>query len=113
MDLTRKKIWSVKSSLPAITHVDGTARVQTVSSESNPAFYKLLAAFQQRTGSSVLINTSFNRRGEPIVCTPKDALRCFMNTEMDILVMNNFVLVKREQQNIIPIVYDKNMIIND
>lgn len=108
-----EKLAAIKNSLPAITHVDGTARVQTVSSESNPAFYKLLAAFEHRTGSAVLINTSFNRRGEPIVCTPKDALRCFMNTEMDILVMNNFVLLKHEQQNIKPIVYERNMIIPD
>jgi len=108
-----KKLAAVKSPLPAITHVDGTARVQTVSSESNPAFYKLLSAFEKRTGCAVLINTSFNKRGEPIVCCPEDALRCFMNTEMDVLVMNDFVLRKSEQINIKPIDYDKKMIIPD
>ena len=108
-----EKLAAVKSNLPAITHVDGTARVQTVDKETNPSFYKLLTAFEERTGCAVLINTSFNVRGEPIVCTPKDALRCFMNTDMDILVLNNFILLKEEQKNIKPIEYKKELIIKD
>lgn len=86
-----------KSDIPAVTHVDYSARVQTVSEKEHPDFYKLLHAFKQRTGCSVLVNTSFNVRGEPIVCTPRDAYTCFMRTEMDYLVFNNF-LIKREEQ---------------
>jgi len=108
-----EKLAAVKNSLPAITHVDGTARVQTVSRETNPSFYKLLSAFEERTGCPVLINTSFNVRGEPIVCSPQDAFRCFMNTEMDILVMNDFILLKEEQKNIKPIEYKTALIIKD
>ena len=86
-----------RSSLPAITHVDHSARVQTVHSETNPRFHSLLSAFDERTGCAVLVNTSFNVRGEPIVCTPDDAYRCFMRTEMDYLVIDNFVLKKTDQ----------------
>jgi carbamoyltransferase len=86
-----------RSSLPAITHVDYSARVQTVSARTNPRFYNLIAAFQQRTGCPTLVNTSFNVRGEPIVCTPADAYRCFMRTEMDVLVLENQLLLKEEQ----------------
>ncbi|MEW6676518.1 MAG: carbamoyltransferase [Pseudomonadota bacterium] len=86
-----------RSSLPAITHVDYSARVQTVHAESNPRYHKLLQAFEARTGCGVLINTSFNVRGEPIVCSPEDAYRCFMRTEMDVLVLENFLLLKPEQ----------------
>ena len=85
------------SELPAITHVDGSARLQTVHRETNPRFYRLLEAFEAQTGCAVLINTSFNVRGEPIVCTPEDAYRCFMRTEMDVLVMEDRVLFKGDQ----------------
>ena len=83
--------------LPATTHVDGSARIQTVDAESNPLFYDLIRAFDRLTGTPVVINTSFNVRGEPIVCTPADALRCFLETGMDVLVMDRFVLRKEGQ----------------
>lgn len=86
-----------RSELPAITHVDYSARVQTVHSDTNPRYYNLLKAFDSRTGCGVLVNTSFNVRGEPIVCTPDDAYRCFMRTEMDYLVINDFLLCKKNQ----------------
>ncbi len=86
-----------RSELPAITHVDYSARVQTVHSETNPPYHALLEAFGKKTGCPVLINTSFNVRGEPIVCTPEDAYRCFMRTEMDYLVMENILLSKTDQ----------------
>jgi carbamoyltransferase len=86
-----------RSDIPAVTHVDHSARVQTVSRDSNPFFHRLLGAFRERTGCGVLVNTSFNVRGEPIVCSPEDALRCFLNTDMDALVLENFVLLKSEQ----------------
>jgi carbamoyltransferase len=86
-----------RSQLPAITHVDYSARVQTVHADTNPRFHALLSAFQQRTGCGVLVNTSFNVRGEPIVCTAEDAYRCFMRTEMDYLVLENYLLVKPDQ----------------
>lgn len=86
-----------KSDLPAITHVDYSARIQTVSSGQHPNFYKLLSAFKAKTGCPVLVNTSFNVRGEPIVCTPADAYACFMRTNMDALVVGNIVMLKEEQ----------------
>ncbi len=86
-----------RSSLPAITHVDYSARVQTVSEETNPRYYKLINAFKEKTGCPTIVNTSFNVRGEPIVCTPQDAYRCFMRTEMDVLVLQNQILLKSEQ----------------
>ncbi len=86
-----------RSDLPAITHVDYSARIQSVSAESNPRYYALIKAFEEQTGCPVLINTSFNVRGEPIVCTPSDAYRCFMRTEMDNLVLGPFVLDKARQ----------------
>ena len=82
--------------LPAITHVDGTARVQTVTREQNRLFYDLIARFGEKTGVPVLVNTSFNIRGEPIVCDYGDALDCFLNTEMDRLVIGNCYLDKEE-----------------
>ena len=88
---------AVRSDIPAITHVDNSARLQTVSKDSNPLFHKLLSAFYKLTGCPVLINTSFNIRGEPIVCTPSDAYRCFMGTNLDILVVGNAVLYKDDQ----------------
>ena len=86
-----------RSHVPAITHVDYSARVQTVDAERHGRYYKLLKAFEAKTGCPVVINTSFNVRGEPIVCSPEHAYRCFMATNMDVLVMNNHVLLKTEQ----------------
>ena len=86
-----------RSSLPAITHVDYSARVQTVSETTNPRYFNLIRAFQRRTGCPTIVNTSFNVRGEPIVCTPQDAYRCFMRTEMDALVLQNQLVLKSEQ----------------
>jgi len=86
-----------KSTLPAITHVDYSARIQTVSAGQHPNFYKLLSAFNAKTGCPVLVNTSFNVRGEPIVCTPADAYACFMRTNMDALVVGNVLMLKEEQ----------------
>jgi len=86
-----------RSTIPAVTHVDYSARIQTVRREMNPDYYDIIEAFYQRTGCPVIVNTSFNVRGEPIVCTPEDAYRCFMRTHMDALVLGNFLLEKREQ----------------
>ena len=86
-----------KSDIPAITHVDYSARVQTVHADTNPRYHRLISKFKERTGYGVVVNTSFNVRGEPIVCTPEDAFRCFMGTEMDELYVGNFRLVKDEQ----------------
>jgi carbamoyltransferase len=92
-----EKLRVVRSDIPAVTHVDYSARIQTVHQETNARFYRLLKAFRNRTGCGVLVNTSFNIRDEPIVCTPEDAYRCFMGTEMDMLVLDNIVLWKDEQ----------------
>ena len=86
-----------RSELPAITHVDYTARIQTVHKETNPRYHALISRFYEHTGCGALVNTSFNVRGEPIVCTPEDAYRCFMRTEMDYLVLENFLLDKKQQ----------------
>ena len=86
-----------RSKIPAVTHIDYTARVQTVHQETNPRYYKLIEKFKKITGCPILVNTSFNIRGEPIVCSIKDAFRCFMGTNLDILVVENFVLFKSEQ----------------
>ena len=86
-----------QSQIPAVTHVDYSARIQTVHEQTNPRFYHLIKVFEQMTGCPVLINTSFNVRGEPIVCSPQDAYRCFMRTEMDYLVMENVILHKKDQ----------------
>lgn len=93
------QLHQVRSSIPAVTHVDYSARVQTVNERSNPEFYQLLSAFEHLTGCPVLVNTSFNVRGEPIVCTPEDAYRCFMGTDMDYLAIGNVLLQKSEQRN--------------
>ena len=94
-----------RSDLPAVTHVDYSARVQTVHRETNPRYYALLQAFKERTGCSVLVNTSFNVRGEPIVCTPEDAFHCFMGTEMETLVVGNCLLRKPDQDPALAIDY--------
>lgn len=87
----------LRSTLPAITHVDCSARVQSVAEDANPRFRRLLESFYQLTGSPMVVNTSFNIRGEPIVCTPEDAYRCFLGTNMDVLVIDRFVIKKQEQ----------------
>ncbi|MEJ8816811.1 carbamoyltransferase family protein [Lacibacter sp. H407] len=91
------KLYFQRSTLPAVTHIDYSARVQTVHKETNPAFHSLISSFKQQTGCAVLINTSFNVRGEPVVCTPQEAYQCFMRTEMDYLVIENYLLRKQEQ----------------
>jgi carbamoyltransferase len=93
------KLKQVRSVIPAVTHVDYSARLQTVDGERNPRLASMMRRFHARTGSPVLINTSFNVRGEPIVCTPQDALRCFMGTEMDVLVLENFVIRRVAQKD--------------
>ena len=100
----QKALWGIdllnvpRSDIPAVTHLDYSARVQTVHEETNPRYHALLKAFERQTGYAVLVNTSFNVRGEPIVCTPEDAYRCFMRTEMDVLVLENCVLYKTDQK---------------
>jgi carbamoyltransferase len=91
------RLKQVRSSIPAVTHVDYSARVQTISAGQNPLFHALLQRFDQKTGCPVLVNTSFNVRGEPVVCTPDDAYRCFMNTEMDYLAIGSFLLERTAQ----------------
>ena len=91
------KLGAVRSTLPAVTHVDNSARVQTVHCETNPLYHELISSFEEKTGCPVIINTSFNVRGEPIVCTPEDAWRCFMRTNMDALAIGSFLLFKEEQ----------------
>ncbi len=91
------KLNVARSEIPAVTHVDYSARIQTVSADTNPRFHRLLTQFKALTGCPVLVNTSFNVRGEPIVCTPEDAFRCFMGSELDLLVVGNCVLRKSEQ----------------
>jgi carbamoyltransferase len=93
------KLKQLRSVIPAVTHVDNSARLQTVDGEHNPRLAAMMRSFHKRTGSPVLINTSFNVRGEPIVCTPQDALRCFMGTDMDVLVLENFVIRRAAQKN--------------
>ena len=103
MTWAQKKLFGIdklkvpRSTIPAVTHVDYSARVQTVHEQTNPRFYKLLKAFESRTGCAVLVNTSFNVRGEPIVCTPEDAYRCCLRTEMDYLVLENILLSRSGQ----------------
>ncbi|MGB6647808.1 MAG: carbamoyltransferase [Bacteroidota bacterium] len=99
-----EKLSVPRSTIPAITHVDYSARIQTVNRIDHPLYHDLLERFYEKTGCPVIINTSFNVRGEPIVCTPEEAFRCFMRTEMDYLVMGNFLLTKSEQQ---PVAHDE------
>jgi carbamoyltransferase len=98
-----RKLWGIeqlnvpRSDLPAVTHIDYSARVQTVDRAVSPNYHGLLEAFERRTGCAVLVNTSFNVRGEPIVCSPADAYRCFMRTQIDALVLYPFLLLKDGQ----------------
>ncbi len=89
-----------RSTIPAITHIDYSARIQTVSKKTNPRYHELIKTFMHITGCPTIVNTSFNVRGEPIVCSPQDAYRCFMRTEMDILVLENQILLKENQPKI-------------
>jgi len=91
------KLKTIRSEVPAITHVDNSARLQTVNRNTNPRYWELIRAFEEETGCPVIINTSFNVRGEPIVCTPEDAYKCFMRTRMDYLFMGNMMLDKKDQ----------------
>jgi len=95
------QLHTIRSEIPAITHVDFSARVQTVNRETNPRYWKLIKTFEEKTGCAVIINTSFNVRGEPIVCTPEDAWRCFMRTRMDYLFLGNYILDKKDQPEMV------------
>ena len=92
-----EKLNVVRSEIPAVTHVDYSARVQTVNSVTNPKYHALLTKFKELTGCPVVANTSFNVRGEPIVCTPEDAFHCFMGCEMEVLIVGNLILYKEDQ----------------
>jgi carbamoyltransferase len=92
------KLNVVRSDIPAVTHVDYSARIQTVHKETNPMFYDLISTFHRDHGCAVVVNTSFNLRGEPIVCTPEDAYKCFMRTNTDHLIIGSFLLNKEEQK---------------
>jgi carbamoyltransferase len=92
------KLKVIRSDIPAVTHVDNSARIQTISHDDHPRYYNTIRAFYERTGCPVIINTSFNVRGEPIVCTPKEAYTCFMRTNMDYLCMGSFLLDKTQQK---------------
>lgn len=94
-----ERLYIERSNYPSITHIDLSARIQTVHKETNPAYWELISAFKKLTGCGMIVNTSFNVRGEPIICTPNDAYRCFMRTEMDYLVINNYLFAKEEQAN--------------
>jgi carbamoyltransferase len=107
MSEAERGLWGIeklnvpRSSIPAVTHVDYSARLQTVRRETSPLYHAILSAFRERTGCPVVVNTSFNVRGEPIVCTPEDAWRCFMRTSMDALVLENHVLLREEQPEVV------------
>ena len=93
----RERLYVKRSEIPAITHIDFSARIQTVNRETNPRYWSLINKFKEKTNYGVIVNTSFNVRGEPIVCTPEDAYKCFMRTEMDYLVLNNYIFDKKDQ----------------
>ena len=94
------RLYHLRSDIPSITHIDYSARVQSVNREVNPRYWHLINKFKQKTGYGLLVNTSFNVRGEPIVCSPEDGYRCFMRTEMDYLVLGNYLFDKKEQEKI-------------
>ena len=98
------KLNIARSGVPAVTHVDYSARIQTVHEDTNYLYYSLIKRFEEKTGCPILVNTSFNVRGEPIVCSPIDAFNCFMGTELDILAIGNYLLIKEEQ--------DPNLLLN-
>jgi carbamoyltransferase len=107
-----KKLYEKRSIIPAVTHVDNTARVQTVDKNTNLLFYNLINAFYKKTKCPILINTSFNIRSEPIVCTPEDAFKCFMGTEMDLLVIGNYLIYKKEQDKALIKDYRKDFVLD-
>ena len=96
-----EKLNVVRSDVPAVTHVDYSARIQSVNEQTNPRFHQMLTKFNDKYGCPVIVNTSFNVRGEPIVCTPKDGYLCFLRTEMDYLIMGNYLLDKTEQKPLV------------
>ena len=101
------KLNTIRSSVPAITHVDYSARIQTVHSDTNPRYYAVISKFKEKTGCPLLVNTSFNVRGEPIVCTPAEAFKCFMGTELDVLAIGNYLLIKDDQERSFRTNYEK------
>ena len=101
-----------RSEIPAVTHVDFSARVQTVEKKFNPKYHSLISKFKEITGCSLLVNTSFNVRGEPIVCSPKDAFNCFMGTEIDMLVIGNCILYKEDQDAELKQSYKNNFVLD-
>jgi carbamoyltransferase len=103
-----EKLNTLRSLIPSVTHVDYSARIQTVHEQTNPIYYRLIKRFKELTGCPILVNTSFNVRGEPIVCSPKDAFRCFMGTELDMLVVGNTILEKKEQSTSLKYDYKQN-----
>ena len=114
MNNAQKKLFGIellnikKSQIPAVTHVDYSARIQTVSRENNKKYYELLKKFKEKTNCPVLVNTSFNIRSEPIVNTPEDAFKCFMGTDLDILVTENYYLKKNKQNENLMVKYTNN-----
>ena len=94
------RLYHVRSDIPAITHIDYSARIQSVHKDTNPRYWTVINEFKKLTGYGVIVNTSFNVRGEPIVCTPDDGFRCFMRTEMDYLVMGNYLFDKKDQEKL-------------
>ena len=96
-----------RSSVPAITHVDYSARIQTVNVDTNPRYHAVISKFKEKTGCPLVVNTSFNVRGEPIICTPTDAFKCFMGTEMDVLAVGDFLLYKEQQEESLKENYEK------
>ena len=94
------KLNITRSSVPAITHIDYSARIQTVHADTNPLYHAVISKFKEKTGCPIVVNTSFNVRGEPIICSPTDAFKCFMGTEMDLLVVGNYLLYKEDQDEV-------------
>ena len=107
-----EKLYYERSDLPAVTHIDYSARVQTVHKETNLKYYALISEFKKKTGCPVIVNTSFNVRGEPIVCTPEDAFRCFIGTELEVLVIGNCFLLKEHQNNKLSQVYKEKYVLD-
>lgn len=95
------RLYHLRSDLPAITHIDNSARIQSVSKNTNPRYWGLINEFKNQTGYGIIVNTSFNVRGEPIVCSPDDGYKCFMRTEMDYLVIGDYLFDKNQQENLI------------
>ena len=96
-----------RSSVPAVTHVDYSARIQTVHADTNPKYHAVISKFKEKTGCPLVVNTSFNVRGEPIICTPTDAFKCFMGTEMDLLAIGSYVLNKENQDGLLKENYEE------